>query len=193
MKLATLLLVTITQIFNVFSAENVTFRDGTSLNASMFKGKGFEPDKNGVILTVDNKIYVHHFPRTGRNLAPSKYYLAHCPNPYNMPNCVPTRLSFFNFESFTLLKMRENIIKMPIPYNKKLEAVRAIDVAMTNNPPKLLTAEYLTTNRVIRKWENTCLIRFAYAFEKGVAVWGKDLESLKENDSVNNRRVFAEK
>ena len=122
MRKIALLLVTITPFFTTFSAEKISFRDGTFLEASTYASKGFEPDKDGVILTVDNKIYIHHYPCTDGSLSvPTFYY--HGPNPYAMPTCTPSRISFYHFETFTLSEMRTKISRMHIPYKKKVEAV----------------------------------------------------------------------
>jgi hypothetical protein len=192
MRKIALLLVTITQVFTTFPAENVAFRDQTFLNADIYRAKGFEPDKNGVILTVDKKIYIHHFPRTGRNLAPTYFYMS-SPNPYGMAKCIPSRLSFFNFQSYTLVKMREDIIKMDIPLKKKVEAVKAIDLAMMGNLPAKLTKPALTSRFAVSRWQESCEIRFAYGFKKGIAVWGKDLKPFKKDNLVNQGRVFTKK
>ena len=50
MKKIVIALVTITQVFTTFPSENVAFRDGTFLDADIYLAKGFEPDKNGVII-----------------------------------------------------------------------------------------------------------------------------------------------
>ena len=192
MKKIALLLVTITQVFTTFPAENVGFLDGTFLNADIYRAKGFEPDKNGVILTVNRKIYVHHFPRTGKNLAPS-YFYTHSPNPYDMARCTPSRLSFFNFQSYTLVEMRENIVKMNIPLEKKVEAVKAIDLAMFGNLPEKLTKPSLTGKLAVDMWQSACERRFVYYFKKGIAVWGKDLKPFEKNNLLNQGRVFTKK
>ena len=192
MKKIAILLVTITQVFTTFPAENVAFLDGTFLKADMYRVKGFEPNGKGVILTVNKKIYIHHFPRTGKNLAPSYFYM-HSPNPYNMAKCTPSRLSFFNFQSYTLVEMRGDIIKMNIPLKKKVEAVKAIDSAMMGNFPAKLTKPSLTSKYAVNMWQTSCEIRFAYFFEKGIAVWGKDLKPFKKNNLVNQGRAFTKK
>ena len=190
MKKIALLLVTITQVFTTFPAENVAFLDGTFLNADIYRAKGFEPDKKGVILTVNKKIYIHHFPRTGKNLAPSYYYM-HSPNPYNMAKCTPSRLSFFNFQSYTLVEMREDIIKMSIPLKKKVEAVKAIDLAMMGNFPAKLTKH--TSEHAVEMWQTSCKIQFAYQFKRGIAVWGKDLKPFEKNNLMNQGKGFTKK
>ena len=192
MRKIAIALVTITQVFTTFPAENVAFLDGTFLKADMYRAKGFEPNGKGVILTVNKKIYVHHFPRTGKNLAPSYFYM-HSPNPYNMAKCTPSRLSFFNFQSYTLVEMREDIIKMKIPLKKKVEAVKAIDSAMMGNFPAKLTKPSSTSQYAVNMWQTSCERMFAYEFKKGIAVWGKKLKPFKKNDLVNQGRVFTKK
>jgi hypothetical protein len=192
MKNLALLLLTVTPFFTTFSSENVAFLDGTFLDADIYRAKGFEPDKNGVILTVNKKIYIHHFPRTGKNLAPSYFYM-HSPNPYNMAKCIPSRLSFFNFQSYTLVEMREDIIKMSIPLKKKVEAIKAIDLAMMGNFTAKITKASTTSKYAVNMWQTSCEIKFAYFFEKGIAVWGKDLKPFKKDNSANRSRAFTKK
>ena len=189
MKKAALLLVTITQVFTTFPAENVFFNDGTALEAKIFQGKGFEPDKDGVILTVNRKIYFHHYPcKQGSLRTPFFYYDG--PNPYNMPRCTPSRISFFHFQSFSLLDMKKDIIKMNIPYKKKVEAVRAINWAMMGNPP---TKMRNPSEKATKNWESWVRRNMARRFEIGQAIWGKDLESLKEYNLMNKGRALTKK
>jgi hypothetical protein len=189
MKKTALLLVTITQVFTTFPAENVFFNDGTGLEAAIFQGKGFEPDKNGVILTVNRKIYFHHYPLTKRSLGvPFLYYDG--PNPYGMPSCTPSRISFFHFQSFSLLDMKRDIIRMNIPHKKKVEAVRAINIAMMGNPPNRMR---YSDAKTVNRWQRWVETFQANSFRRGVAIWGKDLESLKKYNLVNEGGTLTKK
>lgn len=189
MKKIALVLVTITQVFTTFPAENIFLNDGTGLEAVIYRGKGFEPDKDGVILTVNRKIYFHHYPcNKGSLRTPFFYYDG--PNPYNMPRCTPSRISFFHFQSFSLLDMRKDIIKMNIPYKKKVEAVKAIDWAMMGNPPNKMRNP---SEKATKDWGSWVERNLARRFEIGQAIWGKDLESFKKNNLMNKSGAFAKK
>ena len=151
MKKIALILVTITLFSNGFSAENVSFRDGTFLAANIFGEKGFEPDGNGVILTVGGKVYLHHYPCTQGSRSVPTYYPSG-PNPYGISNCSPTRISFFHFETFSLLDVREKVLRMRIPVKKKIEAIKAIDRAMSLDPPNVMTSPTFKNKKSTRKW-----------------------------------------
>ena len=192
MKKTALLLATITLFSDGFSAENVSFRDGTFLTANIFREKGFEPNGDGVILTVEGKVYLHHYPCTqGSRSVPTYYYNG--PNPYGISNCSPTRISFFHFETFSLLGMRDRVSRMNIPVKKKVEAIKAINRAMSLNPPNVMTSPTYKNKGHTKKWQRWCEVYVGRRFEIGQVVWGKDLESLKKKNLVNKGRAFAKK
>ena len=192
MKKIALVLVTITQVFTTFPAENVSFRDGTFFKADIYNEKGFEPDKNGVILSFGKKVYVHHYPSTRKSLAPP-YFQNLGPNPYGMSTCVPSRISFFHFETFALAGMKEDIHKMSIPHEKKLGAIKAIEEAMSLAPPKAMTLPTLNNKRISEQWQTYAEIWLAYHFKKGNAVWGKKLETLKKYDLMDKSKILTKK
>ena len=178
MRKTALILVTITQVFTTFPAENVSFRDGTSLAVDIFDKKGFEPDGNGVILTVGGKVYLHHYPCTQGSRSVPTYYPSG-PNPYGISNCSPTRISFFHFETFSLLGVREKVLRMRIPVKKRIEAIKAIDRAMSLDPPNVMTSPTFKNKKSTQKWQSWCEIYVGRRFEIGQVVWGKDLKPLK--------------
>lgn len=190
MKTTALILVTITPFFTTFSSENVSFRDGTSLAVGIFNKEGFEPDKNGVILTVKNKIYLHHYPCTDRSLSVPDYYYDG-PNPYGISSCCPTRVSFFHFETFTLSNMRSSISRMNIPAKKKAEAIKGIDRAMSLTPPKAMTDH--VNVKSTKMWQRSCEGRVARRFEIGQVVWGKDLKPLKKYNALYGGKTLTVK
>ena len=192
MKKTALLLVTITQVFTTFAAENVSFRDGTHLRADIYKEKGFEPDKDGVILSWNNKIYIHHYPVMDNSLS-VPYFYYHGPSPYGMSSCVPSRISFFHFQSFTLVNMKEKISKMNIPKEKKEGAIKGIDKAMSDLPPKAMSNPKLINNKNTREWKARVMTYIGRHFPRGHAVWGEDLKFLKKNDLMNKSRVATKK
>jgi len=195
MKSLTLLLVSITPIFFTFSAENVGFRDGTYLEANIYAEKGFEPNADGVILAVMDKLYFHHYPPSKGSLVnPSFYY--HGPNPYGISSCTPSRISFFHFETFTLAGMKEDISRMNIPVEKKAEAIKGIQKAMAENPPKKMTNPKRISKYYSREWQNQVLLRTSRHHKKGRIIYGQDyklLKSLKEDDLVDKGRATAKK
>lgn len=192
MRKTALLLVTITLFSNGFSAENVSFRDGTFLAANIFGGKGFEPDGDGVILTVGGKIYLHHYPCTQNSRSVPTYYY-NGPNPYGISNCSPTRISFFHFETFSLLDVREKVLRMRIPVKKKIEAIKGIDRAMSLNPPNVMTSSTFKNEASTRKWQSWCEIYVGRRFEIGQVVWGKDLKPLKKHNLFHGGKTLTVK
>jgi hypothetical protein len=183
MNKLTLCLIFITLVFSNIYGEIYYFKDGTVVEGKIFMAKGFEPNAKGVILTVNNKIYIHHYPyKRGASCAPPIYYpYKSDPNPYGISQCTPTRISFFNFETFSLMDVKEKIAYSRIPYAKKLEAVKMINYAGANDKPKYMTPSSLKT----RKWESNVRIWGHFYIEKGVAVWGKGLIYARPRKNIN--------
>jgi hypothetical protein len=153
------------------------------VEGEIFVGKGFEPDAKGVILTVNNKVYIHHYPyKRGASCAPPIYYPYKSGlNPYGISQCTPTRISFFNFETFSLIDVKESIARSRIPHAKKLEAVRMINHVGVSNKPKYMIPSSLKT----RKWESNVRIWGNFHIKKGVAVWGKGLIYARPRKNIN--------
>ena len=131
MNKITLSLIFITQFLSNIYAESFSFKDGTLIKGNIFLAKGFEPDARGVILTVDNKLYLHHYPYLrNRSCAPPNFYPYYSGSNPTLPlsnhsitfrgysttvKCTPSRISFFNFETFTLINIKEKITYSNIP------------------------------------------------------------------------------
>ena len=196
MKTATLLLASITLIFSTFSAEKVSFRDGTFLQADIYTKKGFEPNADGVILIVMDKLYFHHYPPTKGSLATPPRYFYHGLNPYGISSCVPSRISFFHFETFALVGIREKISYMNIPAKKKAEAIKGIDKAMSENPPKEMTNPKNISKYYSKEWEDEVLLRTGFHHKRGRILYGQDyelLKSFKKKNLMNKSRALAKK
>jgi hypothetical protein len=192
-KKLTLLLLGITQVFTVYSSENFKFRDGTSIEGHIYAEKGFEPDEHGIILNVNNMVYVHHYPVMDRSLSCPLYYYGG-PNPFvSTGSCTPSRISFFHFETFTLAGVRESVTKMSIPTKKKKKALDSIDKALSGEIPKVMTNPKLISHSSTKKWEMWVEIYLGREFKKKTMVWGKSLHSLKEYDLKNRSLSFSKK
>lgn len=183
MKKTTLVLIAITLFFTNLYGENYNFKDGTFIQGDIFRDKGFEPNQWGVILTVKarqtRKVYVHHYPATEGALRPPLYYLSGISNPYGMPSCTPTRISFFHFSTFTLAGIQTEVEKMDMPKLKKAKALKAISIAMSGDVPKVMKNPDRQDVADWRKKYLTYLLRYSL---KGKVIWGKDYLSLTSQE-----------
>tara|TARA_B100000959_G_C14982523_1_gene624154 strand:- start:1052 stop:1621 length:570 start_codon:yes stop_codon:yes gene_type:complete len=189
MNKLTLYLILITLVYGNIYGEIFHFKDGTVIDGKIFEAKGFEANAKGVILTIDGKVYIHHYPyKKGLSCAPPIYYpYIKDPNPYGISKCTPTRISFFNFETYSLMDVKERITRSRIPYAKKLESVRMINYVGINDKPKYMTPSREKT----RRWESNVKIWSGSRIKQGMAVWGEDLIYVRPRkgiDFVNNSR-----
>lgn len=190
MKKLTLLLIAITQIFSNLYGENFDFRDGTFLKAVILNEKGVEPDEHGIILTVNKRVYIHHYPNTKRALSPPMYYLSDPGNPYGMPSCTPSRISFFHFETFNLVGIKETVEKMDIPAPKKKRALEAISKAMSETIPKEMKNP---SHSRTMNWKFKVKLRLGGHIKRKVAVWAEDyflLQPFEKEKPLNSRNSF---
>ena len=183
MNKSTLCLIFITHIFNNVYAESFSFRDKTTVDGKIYWDRGMYPNIKGVILEVDKKLYFHHYPYVkGLSCAPPTslpYYAGSNPllplgpiTGYSIaPRCAPSRISFFNFETRTLNKIKKKITYSNVPTLDKLEAFRAIDHAINYTRPDYMEPSFEKT----RRWERHVKIYGNWFFKKEMAIWGKDL------------------
>jgi hypothetical protein len=184
MNKTTLCLIFITQFFGNIYGEIFHFKDGTTVEGEIFTAKGFEADSKGVILTVNNKIYIHHYPykKGSSGCAPPMYYPYFSGmNPHGISRCVPTRISFFNFETFSLMDVKDSIARSKIPYSKKLEAVKMINYVGVSERPEYMKPSLKRT----KKWEANVKIWGNYYIDRNLAVWGKDLIYVRPRKNIN--------
>ncbi|SVC65690.1 uncharacterized protein METZ01_LOCUS318544, partial [marine metagenome] len=77
------------------------FRDGTALRAKIHNtGDQWGPNANGVVLKVDDAVYFHDYPSGSESLAPPLNQSDS--NPFSLPSCAPSRISFHHFTPGTL-------------------------------------------------------------------------------------------
>ena len=155
--------------------------------SQIFQEKGFEPSKGGIILAVGKKIYVHHYPVVSGALSPpsSGYSFTGGLNPYGMPSCTPTRISFFHFSTFTLAGIRSEVKKMDMPAPKKKEVLKAIDEATRYDVPKIMRSP--SANKT-RRWRFKYSLYLSGYAKQGKLIWGEDyaLSSTFEKNKLFN-------
>ena len=207
MKRITLYLICITPFFSNISAETFHFRDGTVVEGEIFWGKDYEPNQKGVILSVNKKLYLHHYPYVKESsCAPPMYYPYYAGKNPPLPlldrarknslhgysttiKCTPSRLSFFNFESFTLSDIRKEILYSKMSIMNKANTIKMIDYVMNNNKPNYMTPSFEKT----RTWKSHVRIYGNWHFTKGTAIWGESLarNSLKNLKLINKSPSFG--
>ena len=161
------------------SAIDIVFKDGTVLKnttiyvpPSNIRSNG-GPSAYGVNLTVNDKLYIHHYPYIpSRNIMkqvdtnddgiyeteivkssilhyrpPSMFERA--PNEFGY-SCTVSRIPFIHFSNETLLKMKRNISLHPsVTANYKSEAAKSIDGAIRHIPKP----HELNTQQTSQRWQ----------------------------------------
>jgi len=119
-KIIAILILSVTLSFGA----TFKFKDGTVVNAQIFEDSNSigKPSTSGLILKVNNKFYLHHYPLKtikkeividhGNGTYTIKEVKETIPtpappsvsemNPYQLPNCVPARINFIHFSPETL-------------------------------------------------------------------------------------------
>ena len=161
------------------SAIDIVFKDGTVLkNATIYVPpsnilSNGGPSAYGVNLTVNDKLYIHHYPYIpSRNIMkqvetnddgiyeteivkssilhyrpPSMFERA--PNEFGY-SCTVSRIPFIHFSNETLLKMKRNISLHPsVTANYKSDAGKSIDGAIRHIPKP----HELNTQQSSQRWQ----------------------------------------
>jgi hypothetical protein len=200
MKKTALYLICITPILCNVSAETFDFRDGSTVKGEIYWEKGYEPNSKGIILSVNKKLYFHHYPYVkGSSCSPPigfPYYAGRNPllplghvhrsnfRGYSTTvTCVPSRISFFNFPTYTLNGIKERVANSRMSIASKLETIKMINHAMSHDKPKYMIPSAQKT----RKWQSHMRTYGNWHFKKGTAVWGRDLadSSFKNVNLIN--------
>ena len=159
------------------TAMEIVFKDGTVLDsaklyippAHFFSTGG--PTIMGVNLTVNGKLYIHHFPYITAQVVeeqvddnddgiyelrkvtrPLTHYRPpmfqeHAPREFGY-SCTPSRLPFIHFNDATLVKMRQTLTRHPvIPQAQRQRLAFSIDAARRHRvqPHELHTAKAAAT------------------------------------------------
>ncbi len=122
------------------------FKDGTRVNGTIlespYKLALGDPNTLGIVLKVNNRIYMHHYPEIGYRdngdgtyspiptLAPPDWDDA---NPKPLPSCVPSRIAFFYFSNRTLKDLYTYYFNRTKYYTKNgnhTESKRNKDIAL---------------------------------------------------------------
>ena len=88
------------------------FKDGTVVYGKVFSDQFYRPNNKGISIQVDGKIYVHHYPTREYTRTYAPPYLDIEYNPYGIPTCSPTRISFMHFKNSTLKSLYNSYSKM---------------------------------------------------------------------------------
>jgi hypothetical protein len=111
------LIITLILAVNIQGA-TFRFKDGTIVNGRIFQENHSlgNPSTQGVLLMVNNKFYIHHYPLKKKTidhgdgtytvteeLIPTPAPIVHGgTNPYPLPVCLPARINFIQFHPETL-------------------------------------------------------------------------------------------
>ena len=109
-------------------SETFEFRDGTKVDGNiLYSKKDFLSNINrlGVHLETDKGLYVHHYPYTRSMSEPyvPPPSLVSAMNPYGLPNCIPTRISFLQFSRKTLSNIHGDL-DTKLKYNSHKYSIR---------------------------------------------------------------------
>ena len=166
-----------------------TFKDNTSVEATVFEDVNnvlpwmtHGPNEDGVILKVNNKIYIHHYPAYHKRVDNGRYYepipappTGSAVNPLFLPVCTPARIKFMHFSTKTLKnmyfdyheKVRSEMYKLS-PDRNKISKNKKIALAIHK---AIYNKKYeLNNNFKMITWERKVLKEFTG--QKSV-IWGK--------------------
>tara|TARA_R110002051_G_C8698239_1_gene494003 strand:- start:982 stop:1563 length:582 start_codon:yes stop_codon:yes gene_type:complete len=168
-----------------FSASGAVYRfkDNTSINATILEHEYHGPRESGVILKLNNKIYIHHYPAHHKRVDDGQYEPIPAPptaytheiNPLDLPVCTPTRIEFMHFSTKTLKKMyfdyhekvRAEMYK-PQPNKNKISRDKGIALAIHK---EIHSKKYdLNDKYKVINWERRVVSEFSG--NKNV-IWGK--------------------
>tara|TARA_Y100000004_G_C8951998_1_gene428964 strand:- start:2810 stop:3370 length:561 start_codon:yes stop_codon:yes gene_type:complete len=160
-------------------AEKFELKDGTVVYGSVYADTLHQPNKDGItILTQDDRIYLHHYPSHG-TYAPPVGYAAK--NPYGVPNCVPTRISFIHFENKTLARLHNAYSKVNSPEAKSISKaiVSAYHKKGPEWPREVPSKEKTETYQRIVDNHLGLLLKHQSKIKRNASMkkiaWGKDL------------------
>ncbi len=149
--------------FSTAGAE-LFFKDGTKVNADLFDAK-----PEGVVLLIQGKVYIHHYPFHKEAFAPPEHNAFD--NPFHLPSCAPTRISYFHFAKNT----QDDLVSK----YKKVGTPAAIAIAERIESDKYISPKELKLEPAENKslhWRAKVLKEFHYSFDTKKAVWGNNLQ-----------------
>jgi len=160
-KIITLLLVLANVSFaQVFKFE---FKDGTRLYANIYNGDKVTPwggpNQHGLILTVNGRYYIHHYPMASKFINTNSYpssssssmadeFIPEPPreeylNPPPLPTCSPARINYIQFSKQTLTSLHKHLEKnhtfsMKAKYASRANTLNSIRESINFRPVEKL-------------------------------------------------------
>ena len=159
------------------------FRDGTALRAKIHTGDRWGPNASGVVLKVDDAVYFHDYPSGSESLAPP--INESDANPFSLPSCAPSRISFRHFTPGTLRDLNADFGHMRTP---TIASARRGIKAMLKTPTRFHTP---SSNRLTSAWQQTVEREMNGHFDSGRAVWGKHIRAKTPSDRTVPTRQTA--
>lgn len=183
-----LLLAGITQICLNSYGESFKFKDGTRIGGEILSEGPGKPDEYGIVLLVDKKIYIHHYPYHKEALSPPLHHYGGTNNePKNLKCCTPSRISFYHFDKQTLISVNRKLDKSMPPGGPKNKTLEAIHSAMYSNAPEFMLDP--DTEKTF-KWKFQVLFAYGGHITRQEVVWGRDYyplpSSFEKENSVND-------
>jgi hypothetical protein len=145
------------------------FRDGTTLKAKIHTGDQWGPNSRGVVLKVDDAVYFHDYPSGPESLAPPIHESD--ANPFSLPSCAPSRISFRHFKPDTLRNLNADFGRMPT--TTITDARRGINAALSTPTRFHQPARTSLTST----WRRMVEHEMGGHFRNGQAVWGKHIRA----------------
>jgi hypothetical protein len=207
MKYLILILITFNAASQTVPRFKFGFKDGTVVWGKVYSDSAHKVNKDGLTIeTSEGKIYLHHYPVYKKAITqfgeqwvdhgngtyiPLKEpvdYTPHIPpvnetNPWSIPNCVPTRINFIQFDKRTLRDLYNSYSR----YNSKeaRSIAKGISLAYNKGKPVNTSLAYIISKNLEykRKVEtfHGLFLKFGNPNPHGKSlIWGEDY-LLKEN------------
>ncbi len=141
------------------------FRDGTALRAKVHTGGQWGPTARGVVLKVGDGVYFHDYPSSSDSLAPPVHESD--ANPFGLPSCTPSRISFKHFKPFTLRALNDSFGRLP--RSSMADAQRGISAAL-QTPDRFYAKSSVNLAAL---WQLSVEREMGTHFRSGRAIWGK--------------------
>ena len=149
------------------------FKDGTIVYGKVFSDRWYGPNTKGIsIETMDKKIYIHDYPPT--HYAPPLYTVEY--NPYGIPNCSPTRISYMHFKNSTLKSLYKSYSSTN---NKKHTAIsKSILSSMNKKGPS--NDKEVPSIKKTEEWKRRINTQYGLIIEYGNRIkFGEDMYDRK--------------
>ena len=156
------------------------FKDGTVVYGKVFSDRWYSPNPKGIsIQTMDKKIYIHHYPYSYKNAptyySPSLDTIA-IQQPYGVPSCSPTRISFMHFKNSTLKSLYTSYSRIN---NREYVAISK-SILSSMNKKGYSNKKEIPTPEKSKEWNRRIRAEYGLLLRYGTGItYGGDINDRK--------------